>query len=81
VKTVEETERHGSASSDLNQPVDASTSSEALGNYFWWHSIRLDDGRVTPGRDPAPGMGASRSKQRAAVLAVSSRWIMPLGKT
>ncbi len=49
---MEETERHGSASSDLNQPVDASTSSEALGNYFWWHSIRLDDGRVTPGRVP-----------------------------
>jgi tRNA (mo5U34)-methyltransferase len=35
-----------------NPSGDASISSEALSTYFWWHSIRLNDGRVTPGRKP-----------------------------
>jgi tRNA (mo5U34)-methyltransferase len=47
---VEANERNGATLPDPQQSVDASTGSADLGRYFWWHSIRLDDGRVTPGR-------------------------------
>ena len=29
-----------------------STAADELSEYYWWHSIRLADGRVTPGQKP-----------------------------
>jgi tRNA (mo5U34)-methyltransferase len=39
-----------SAAPDQRQRGDASITSEELATFLWWHSIRLNDGRVTPGR-------------------------------